>query len=93
MKILNITGPAGAGKSTALRALRDTRSKAIRTALVEVAKGGVIAARRRLVILLDASPQQVYLDIDGRASPAFVAFAARVCERCGVQYLAIAQSS
>ena len=93
MKILNITGSAGAGKSTALRALRDTRSKKISTVTVEVAKGGVLDAKNDLLDQLEGQPQQVYVDIDGRGSPTFTAWLTKVCERAGVQYLTIAQGS
>jgi hypothetical protein len=94
MKILKITGPQGAGKSTALMALMADRKKAMkhRCELLVVEKGRVNAAKAATKAWLDQGNQtdQVYVDFHGRPTPAFMKWLTLQCEIAGVKYLVIA---
>jgi ABC-type cobalamin transport system ATPase subunit len=94
MKILTIVGARGAGKSTALLAMMADRKKAAkqRCELLTVAKGKVNAAKAATKAWLDQGNQtdQVYVDFEGRPTPAFMQWLKLQCEIAGVKFLVIA---
>lgn len=85
MKILTITGPAGAGKTTALKCMQAK----LGGVQVGFPRGQLRDAKR---VFADLQGLRAYADIEGVPSPALIDFITKTAERNGVRYLVIAHS-